>query len=172
MGRRISVEEPFNLSHSGGILSLIAQDMGLCKVEKLGHSVLTSFCISGLGRSLQTAVLCSAVVFLMGKHMANVDAAQVIAHIDDKPIFVPANIEHCPPLSEETCRSKILADLVWAAIVLQSCNGQPGFQRALGIRMGFPKRLKPLPRNHVHQDCSTIVYTPGLLNSDNRVSQV
>jgi hypothetical protein len=112
MGRRISVEEPFNLGHSGGIFGLIAQDMGFCKVEKLGHSVLTSFCISGLDRSLQTAVLCSAAVFLMGKHMANVDAAQVIAPIDDKPIVVPANIEHRPPLSEETCRSKILADLV------------------------------------------------------------
>jgi hypothetical protein len=61
---------------------------------------------------------------------------------------------------------------VWAAIMLQSCNGQPGFQRALGIRMDFPKLLKPLPRNHVHRDCLTIVYTPGSLNRGNRVSQV
>jgi hypothetical protein len=69
MQRRISVEEPFNRGDSGGILGLIAQDMGFCKVEKLGHRVLISFSISGLGRSLQTAILCSAVVFLMAKDL-------------------------------------------------------------------------------------------------------
>ena len=75
MGWRICVEELLNLNHRNGIFGLVAQDMGFRKVEKLGYGVLTSFCISVFGHSLQTDILYPEVVFLMGEQMANVDAA-------------------------------------------------------------------------------------------------
>ena len=57
--------------------------MGFRKVEKLSHDIFTFCGVFGHGRTLQTAVLHPAHIFLMGQHMANVDAAEIIAHIDD-----------------------------------------------------------------------------------------
>src|ERR671918_135893 len=110
MGLGISVEKLFDLFHSRAIFGLVAQNMGFRKVEKLGHCVLTSFCALVRSRFLQTAALRPAVVFRMGEQMANVDASQIIAHIDDKAIFAPSNIENRTPLPEETCRGKISAN--------------------------------------------------------------
>ena len=123
--------------------------MGFRKVEQLSHA-LFSFCgVVGCGRTLQTTLLYPARIFLVRKHMANVDAAEIIAYVDDKPIFVAPNVKYCPPLPEETCRSKILADCRGAAIALQPDKRQPGFQRAFRVGMGLPKLLKPLPCNNV-----------------------
>src|SRR5262245_38979866 len=120
------------------------------KVEKLSHDICTFCCVVGRGRTLQTALLCPARIFLVREHMANVDTAQIIAHVDDKPVFIAPNVKHRPPLPEETCRGKILADCRRAAIALQPDNRQPSFQRAFRIGMGLPKPLEPLPRNNVH----------------------
>ena len=84
--------------------------MGFRKVEKLSHDIFTFCGVVGRGRTLQTALLCPARIFLVGQHMANVDAAEIITHVDDKPVFVSPNIKNRPPLPEETCRGKILAD--------------------------------------------------------------
>ena len=42
--------------------------------------------------------------------MANVDATEIITHVDDESVFVAPDIKHRTPLPEETCRGKILAD--------------------------------------------------------------
>jgi len=86
----------------------------------------------------------------VGQHMANVDAAEIIAHIDDQPVFIAPTIKHRPLLPKETGRGKILADSGRAAIALQPDYRQPGFQRAFRVGMGLPKLLQPLPRNNMH----------------------
>src|SRR5215217_4828484 len=124
--------------------------MGFRKVEKLRHDIFTFCGVVGRGRTLQTTLLCPARIFLVREHMTNVDAAQIITHVDDKPVFIAPNVKHRTPLPEETCRGKILADCRGAAIALQPDNRQPGFQRAFSVGMGLPKLLEPLSRNNVH----------------------
>src|SRR5919199_5959063 len=124
--------------------------MGFRKVEKLSHTLFPFYDVVGRGRTLQTALLCPARIFLVREHMTNVDPTQIITHVDDKPVFIAPNVKHSTPLPEETCRGKILTDCRRAAIALQSDNRQPGFQRALSVGMGLPKLLQPLPCNNVH----------------------
>jgi hypothetical protein len=104
----------------------------------------------------------------MGQYVANVDAAEIIAYIDDQPVFVAANIKHRPPLPEETGQGKILADCSRAAIALQPDYGQPSFQWAFRIGMSVPKRLQPLPGNHVHLSLFSMSYE----EEEDRVSRL
>ena len=71
----VSVEELVYLPHSSSVFSLVAQDMGFRKVEKLSHALFTFCGIVGRGRTLHTALLCPARIFLVREHMTNVDAA-------------------------------------------------------------------------------------------------
>ena len=118
-------------------------------------------------RTLHTAGLDPARIFLVGQHMANVDAPEIITHVDDKSVFVASNIKHRPSRPKETCRGKILANRRGAAIALQPDDRQPGFQRAFGVGMGLPKCLQPLTRNNVHL---SLFWTYG--EEDDRVSQL
>jgi hypothetical protein len=103
----------------------------------------------------------------MGQHMANVDAAEIIAYIDAQPVFVAPNIKHRPPLPEETCRGKILTDCRGTTLVLQPAHCQPGWQWAFSVGMGMPKLLQPLPCNNVHL---LLFWTYG--EKDERVSRL
>src|SRR5436305_86228 len=141
--------------------------MGFCKVEKLSHALFPFCGVVGRGHTLQTALLGPARIFLVREHMAYVDAAEIIAHVDDQPVFVAPNVKHCPPRPKETCRSKIFADCQGASIALQPDKRQPGFQWAFRVGMGLPKLLKPLPRNNVHL---SLWWTS--CEEDDRVSQL
>ena len=84
---------------------------------------------------------CATIILLMREDMPNVYPAQIISHIHDKPILIPANVENSAPFSKKTGSGKILSYFVRTSIALKFHDGKPGSQWPFSIGMILPECL-------------------------------
>jgi hypothetical protein len=78
-------------------------------------------------------------------------AAEGVRDVDDQPVFVAAEVEDHPVVADEvhSC-AELPLDVVGIPPAAFVCNGEPGANRTLSLRMTFPELLECAAGDHLH----------------------
>jgi hypothetical protein len=87
----------------------------------------------------------------MGSDELHKQAAEKIGHVDDKSIFIAAQIEnHAIVADKVDGRAELPFDLVRISPLLPAGDGKPYADRLLGLRVASPEFLQRPASNHLH----------------------
>jgi hypothetical protein len=83
----------------------------------------------------------------MRQDVSDVDASEVVAHVDHESVLVPTDVEDRPTGTQEARGGKVLAKLMWRPVVATLQDPIPGIERRLRVRMPLPEMAQRLPRD-------------------------